>query len=174
MGKTLEIKTRRVCSFSGVTLKEACPASMESFYIPGISSEVPCSYHEFSKRENQTTIRIVYPENLIPFLSPFMKNNNHKHHFKINFPIHGGEYLLPNSKSSSFSTMDLNVIASSPFVELFWFLDGEMIAKTKSDFNLQWEMTPGKHTLVVSDAFGKSIKFNFLLQEWILVFNPRY
>ncbi len=154
--------SQKVCALSGAPAGHYCGEFIKDERIRGISSEAVCTVHRLNPETQR--VETVFPENIRSFLLNKTEASI-KPKLNIRFPVNGSEYLLPVSKDPLMpKNMECNVEADYSFEELFWFLDGQLIARTSKPF-CSLSLKKGAHTLAVSDKAGHSDRVNFMITQ---------
>jgi penicillin-binding protein 1C len=153
------VRTRTVCSLSGSPAAAACPQTLEAEYLPGTSTEVPCTLHSFQGTGNDRRVAITWPKNVAGFLSGKSEDQAEpiRSLLAIHSPADGGEYFLKDAGDH----LDFCIEQDKTPKKIFWFLNHELAAVSSAQEPFPWPMTPGKYELIASDEQGRSARISF-------------
>lgn len=146
------IAYRDVCAASGLPASSCCPRTRRAAYIRGVSSPAPCSVHQ---RAPDGSIVERWPAPIAAFLAragrpapPVAPDAC----LTIVSPQPGATYLAANHDAS------LRLSATGSDTELFWFLNGELVAHGCNDQRIPWPASRGAHDIVCADAHGRAAR----------------
>ncbi len=153
------VRTRTVCALSGLPAAAACPRTVDAEYLPGTSSEVPCTLHSFQGTGDERRVVITWPKQVAGFLAGRSDGQMEpiQSLLTIRTPADGGEYFQKDSGDH----LDFCVEQNKNPKKIFWFLNHELAAVSSAQEPFSWPMTPGKYELIASDEQGRSAKISF-------------
>ena len=149
------VKTRPVCSLSGMAVSSLCPQTSKGLFIEGVSSTETCTLHVM---ENGRAA-IKWPPELEGFFAD-AKNREEKIQDSITIisPRKSGVYEIAEGRDR------LPLIAEGGSGSLYWFADGTLIEEQNGK-SLFWKMTKGRHTISVTDDAGNSASVTIKAEE---------
>lgn len=179
------LKTRLVCSLSGLPLSQHCPASIEDVFIPGVSSVRVCHIHKTIQVDSITGERLcsscrpgrhfheekiaVFPASVatwlkangfaipvLPIHNPNCKRPIAGSHPIILSPTRDTVYQIRSNIPIEHQKIRLSASVSGDTQDVFWFLNGELIYKGEAVDTTFLTPTVGKHKLTCVDGAGRS------------------
>jgi penicillin-binding protein 1C len=157
------VRVHRVCAISGALPHAACRELIDEEYLPGTSHEGPCTVHRFVTAGDVRRIEEVWPAEAASFLAVPAPTGAKAPHIEITSPSPGGEYLLSPGEEAGSGFLHFSVASTSDIQEVFWFLNGEFLARASSNEALKWPMREGNFTLLASSGDGLSEEVRFLV-----------
>ncbi len=162
-----EIRTRRVCALSGAPASSACSRICNADFIPGVSSDVPCSVHRVVRNDGQNRVVTVWLAEVANFLAArdTSRAAPARRSIEILSPADGAEYVLTSNDNAAGHILEFSVQRVPDSSHIYWFLDGELLAQVPAGEAVRWPMASGHHELIAADARGASrrVKFSVLL-----------
>ena len=157
------VGTRHACSVSGAPVTAACPSGVVAEYLPGVSSDVPCRVHRFAVRDGVRQAVAVWPASVANYLASRAKPEGVVPRSRIDIlsPVSGGEYVLPVGRGIASWSLVLSARAASTASVLYWYLDGEFLARSSAGEAVRWPMRLGRHELIACDGSGASSRVTF-------------
>lgn len=148
-----------VCSISGAIPNENCLSTKKAYFIPGVSPINKCSVHRMISENGKNYVAEFWRSD---FLELFEKAGLPRTNAKIDrqyrtnppqiqSPLADTEYFVDKNNRDS---IILQADADYGVENLFWFIDNQLIAKTKPNEKYQWKAECGKYTLTVVDSNG--------------------
>ncbi|HOX38928.1 MAG TPA: penicillin-binding protein 1C [Candidatus Brocadiia bacterium] len=162
------ISTRRVCSLSGAPCGSACGETVVGEYIPGVSSEFPCRIHRSILCGNGREVEIVWPKDAAAWMNAGRREAGRsglESALRIVSPRNGEQYMISPAPCDFSNELCLTAKTGAAVCEVFWFLDGELLAKGPSDRPVKWAMTPGEHELVCSNGLSSTDRIRFSVSD---------
>ncbi len=179
------LKTRLVCSLSGLPLSLHCPTSIEDVFIPGVSSVRVCHIHKTIQVDTETGERLcsscrpgkhfhekkiaVFPASVATWLNangfaiPVLPKHNPNckrpiagSHPIILSPTQNTVYQIRSNIPLEYQKIKLSASVSGDTQDIFWFLNGELIYKGKAVDTTFLTPTVGNHKLTCIDGAGRS------------------
>jgi len=157
-----DVRTRRICALSGVPPGAACPETTEDEYLPGLSAEAPCAIHRFRGEGGDRRVVTVWPENVtIPHPREAETPSRARASLVILSPADDAKYLLPPDGAPASRSLHFRVHPMANAEHVYWFLDGELVARARPHEAVPWLLRPGRHELVVSDGRSTTARIGF-------------
>jgi penicillin-binding protein 1C len=165
------VTERDVCALSGMTANEWCPVRRRE-WLPTDGDLPPCSWHHLDDDHLITIWPAEYREWANSGMSgtqrvrkvlaiqgvqavPMVPRVADDEVFRIASPADGSTYLIDPTLRREFQTLTLRVVASSRGA-VEWWIDGRPVARTSADPAASWSLTPGTHTFVARDEYGRT------------------
>ena len=187
-----DLKDAVICRESGYLAGPECVHTDSLSVVPkGLKSDI-CPYHRKIHLDNTGTYRVnskCYPVSqmtgkswfvLPPLMEFYYKRHNPDYlplppvmagcldesidELEIVYPDWNSHLVIPRELDGSKGKVILEVAHRDPAMKVFWHIDDSFIGTTSGNHQLEWEIPPGKHTLVVLDEKGnsKSVSFEVL------------
>ena len=148
------VRSRSVCSLSGSPAGAVCPETLQAEYLPGVSREVPCSLHRFVADGGVRKVATVWPGDVASLLEhEEAAQDAQPPSIEVLSPMDDGEYVIAELGGK---TLDLTARTSGGASHIYWFLDGELLARAEPGQPVAWSMHPGEHELTASSGSGAS------------------
>lgn len=141
------IRYREVCAVSGAPPNPHCPRCVRSAHIAGVSDPRPCTVHRGTP---DGIVREVWPE---AYAAWRRAASTEEAGPRIVSPQQGSEYRIVDTLPSAVQTLNLEAVAST---ELYWFIDGELVGRSRGTAPVTWPLRPGRHTVACTDAQGRA------------------
>ncbi|NSW76323.1 MAG: penicillin-binding protein 1C [Candidatus Atribacteria bacterium] len=145
------IEWREVCSISGKLPSPACQNRSKAPFTKGVSRLEICDLHRFQNGQVVT----LWPKELSLFLEEqrvSLPTPNCTSPLTIASPADGKRYL-PNPLTRS---LRLPLRAETKENEVYWFVNGEFVGKSKRGASLFVTLSPGTHTITASSPSGNT------------------
>ncbi len=188
------VKIRRVCAVSGMIPTKNCDATVTELYLPGISSNAPCTVHRKILIDNATKTRLCsacktgrkYTEKIVeiwpPRVASWLKKNGYPvdeiperfpgcSHLAgeddpiIQSPAAKADYFIRPEADVRFQKILLKASVASDTRKIFWFLDGKLIWSGNPFVRKFILPEPGKHKLICLDNEGRSSEVEFRVKK---------
>ncbi|MEA1927099.1 MAG: penicillin-binding protein 1C [Candidatus Auribacterota bacterium] len=152
------LKKREVCSITGLSPNHNCPARRMGYYIPGITPSETCRVHKY----DGSKVVESWPPALADFLESKSLNSrsvlakhkevelNHRTRLKIKSPL-DGESFLRITGGGSFRQMIPLKASGGDGGDIYWFVNGVSIGRTRSGEEIFWELKEGIANIACSD-----------------------
>jgi len=183
--KPASVGTRKVCSLSGMPVNEDCPHSVDELFLYGKSPSRQCNMHRTVLVDAETGFRIskscigdkAYRKKLFTIWPPGIGTWMRRQGFPVDrippqhkdclqassgqrpiilSPQNDMEYFIRSGTPLEYQKIMLDASVSNTVSELYWFVDGEMLAAAaprEKQFLLPGE---GKHRIVCMEAEGRT------------------
>ncbi len=155
---------REICALSGAAANPWCPTKRRE-WMPVDKPLLPCSWHHLSgdglvtilpaeyeawsgKARRTTLAATTTAVRAVRAPAPRPSDG------VILSPTDGATYLIDPTLRREFQTLTLKAAASSGRVD--WTINGRPVGSSPPEGKLEWPLTPGKHTIAVKDASGRS------------------
>lgn len=151
--KPAAVETREVCTVSGQTPCPDCPRTVQDHAVKGVTRFQTCEAHRFGPDP-------VWP----PRVAEFLRTRGHAEAMAadggglaITSPADGSAYLVVrDANPAGRQRIPLTATAGDPAAALHWFVNDQYIGESRSGGTLFWDLRPGSHRVVCSDARGAS------------------
>ena len=179
------LKTRLVCSLTGLPLSPHCPTSTSDAYIPGVSSVRKCHVHKSIQVDITTGERLcsscrpgrqfreetieVWPAAVATWLNAngFAISQLPEHNVYCTRPLAGTHpiilspardnvYHIRSNIPVEYQKIRLSASVAGDTQEIFWFLNGELVFKGQAAESTFLTPIVGKHELTCIDGAGRS------------------
>lgn len=145
------IEWREVCSISGKLPSPACQNRSNAPFIKGVSRLEICDLHRFQNGQVVTLwpkeLSLFLEEQKVSFSAPHLTSP-----LTIASPADGKRYL-PNPLTRN---LRLPLRAETKENEVYWFVNGEFVGKSKSGASLFVTLSLGTHTITASSPSGNT------------------
>ena len=154
---------REVCSITGLPPNHNCPARRMGYYIPGVSPSGICRVHEYDGSK--------MVEHWPPELADFLESKGlssrsvptqHKEdklksmaRLKIKSPL-DGESFLKITGEGAFNQMIPLKASGGTGRDIYWFVNGVSIGRTRSGDEMFWELKDGTAIIACTETDGNS------------------
>ncbi len=158
-------RERRVCAVSGMAPGPCCGATAADWSIPGVTRHEVCTVHRRAAVEGpggvaRSGVREVWPPEVQAFLDRSREVASHvpaapaapRNPVRIVSPVAGSVFRRLGGPAER---IPLAATAESG-AQLWWFVDDRLLASVRAGDPLLWDLEPGRHVLVCSDASGRS------------------
>ncbi|MEN3187686.1 MAG: penicillin-binding protein 1C [Atribacterota bacterium] len=145
------IEWREVCSISGKLPSPACQNRSKAPFIKGVSRLEICNLHRFDNGQVVT----LWPKELSLYLEDQKRSSpitSPTISLTIASPADGKRYL-PNPLTRG---LRLPLRAETKENEVYWFVNGEFVGKSKRGASLFVTLSPGTHTITASSPSGNT------------------
>jgi penicillin-binding protein 1C len=189
-----KLKKMRVCRQSGYKAAEYCKDVLEELVSPAGEKTALCPYHKLIHLDRTGTYRVTdaceAPADMQHrawfILPPAMeyyykiKNSDYKvlPPFKAGCGDEGNNYVMemiyPKNNASIYVPVEfdgsrgkvvLNATHRNADAKIYWHIDGEYVATTKTYHQLAVSPPPGKHTLTLVDENGERLVQSFTILD---------
>lgn len=185
---------RQVCSLSGMPAGPHCAETTLDYYIPGVSSNKICDLHRVAVIDESTGLRVpdylrgtpgvvektyvewpsavaawyaatgVGNQNLPP-LDPKYATKISGEPPRIVSPSGDRVYQLRKGVAPEHQKIALMAEAASSVKNLYWFIDGELIATSNPGETAFYTPKPGTHELACQDELGRIAKISLVVSS---------
>ena len=184
------VKSRRVCSVSGMPAGPHCPSTEEELHVPGLSPHRVCDIHQVIQVDKETGKRLCphcrigrdYEERVIEKwparMAAWMEKNGYPldpvpEHFPrctriasgdgpvIVSPPDGSELKIRPGAPLRYQKIFLDASVSNLTRTVYWFLDGQLVFSGSPAEKVFILPAPGAHTLLCMDDEGRSTRSRF-------------
>jgi penicillin-binding protein 1C len=191
---TTQLKEVECCQKSGYPAKSYCPQRVR-LKQPVISFHGGwCPFHQqylIDKKtgervsslcwegvETEWVVRFIVPPRVKEILSksghsvdvipPWAERagrTEEKNKMEILYPPAGLKMFIPRDIGGHYEKIVLQAQHQIPATQLFWFLNGKFVGKTKEIHKLAVDLSPGEYTLTVQDKDGFSREVSFFVYK---------
>ena len=151
------VKKRAVCALSGTPPGPQCPATVDDWFISGVSSAAPCPVH----RLRQGAVVEVWP----PEVEAFNKSCTPSEticQIRLISPISGASYRkLDGMIVGQCLPLKAAWDGGGP---LFWFVDNLLVTNVQDAESASWPLVRGPHVVTVCSASGQSAKAEIVVE----------
>ena len=187
------VKRRKVCALSGMIPSPNCPETKEELYIPGVSPAKVCNIHrkiDIDKktgkrlcsicrqgREFETKIVCQWPAEIASWME---RNGFPVDDIPEHFPdcpriLSGGRpvilsptaqtvYKIRRGVDVAYQKILLEATVSNDTKNIFWLLDGKLVAEVDPKEKIFITPEPGKHRITCLDDLGRSAEVRFVVK----------
>lgn len=189
-----QLKKMRVCKQSGYKAGEYCRDVVEQLVSPAGEKTGLCPYHKLIHLDATASYRVTdqcEPTSSMVHQSWFIlppameyyykiKNSDYKAlpPFKAGCEVSGSNYVMdmiyPKNNASIYIPVELdgsrgkvvlNATHRNNDTRIYWHIDNEYVATTKTYHQLAVSPTPGKHTLTLVDENGERLVQTFTILD---------
>jgi penicillin-binding protein 1C len=157
------VTQRDVCALSGLAANEWCPVRRHE-WLPAGADLLPCSWHHLddgnlitiwpAEYRDWARVSTVPKVRMVPTVTAVRGAPADDAVFRIASPADGSTYLIDPTLRREFQAVSLRVVRSSRG-DVEWWIDGRPLARTSADPAASWSLTPGTHTFVARDDYGR-------------------
>jgi penicillin-binding protein 1C len=189
-----KLKKMRVCRQSGYKAGEYCKDIVEELVSPAGEKTVLCPYHKLIHLDKTGTFRVtdacespadmlhlswfVLPPameyyykiknseyKLLPAFKPGCGDEGNNYVMDMIYPKDYASIYVPVEFDGSRGKVVLNATHRNADAKIYWHIDGEYIATTKSYHQLAVSPPPGKHMLTLVDDKGERLVQTFTILD---------
>jgi penicillin-binding protein 1C len=189
----ITVDTRQVCAVSGMPPGPHCPATVDELYIPGVSPVTTCTIHKEILVDSLSGFRLCrycssgkHVKNMIfeewsPKIATWLAKSGHaiaaipEHNPGctgtyagdrpvIFSPNEDVTYIIRSHVPLDDQGIPLEASVAAGAKKIFWFIDGELYAKTEPGEKLFYTPVAGSHKLICTDEEGRSSSLTFVVQ----------
>lgn len=184
-GKPTSVGVRKVCPLSGRLATENCPETVDELYIYGVSPTAQCDMHRKFYIDDETGLRLSiscragrgYKEKLFVIwpreIAMWMKREGWPVEDVPEYrkdcgafasgqapviisPQADVEYYMRDDAPAEHQKIPLDAAVSNTVNEVFWFVDGEMLASGPPTEKHFYFPARGRHRIICMDSEGYS------------------
>lgn len=189
-----KLKKMRVCRQSGYKAGEYCKEVLEELVAPAGEKTVLCPYHKLIHLDRTGTYRVtdaceapadmqhrdwfILPPameyyykiknsdyKMLPPFKPGCGDEGNNYVMDMIYPKNNASIYVPVEFDGSRGKVVLNATHRNAAAKIYWHIDGEYVATTKSYHQLAVSPPPGKHTLTLVDENGERLMQNFTILD---------
>jgi len=178
-----DLKSVKICSYSGMLASESCPEVKESFIPIQYQANKVCIYHHslhidkknktivcsrcWHGREYEKKKVLILPADVVqvyldngiiiedqPVHNKECQYGGNSKQLKIIYPLDKSKIWLPRGFDNTQQKIVLKAAHSKPNTMIYWHLDNYLIKETSRHHQFAVDLNRGTHTLSVIDKYG--------------------
>ena len=162
----LRLQSVEICALSGMAANSWCPTKRRE-WIPADDNLRPCAWHHLTDEGLLTVFPPEYQQwardhtdNPLMHWPREVATVRHVRELQVDSlriasPPDGATYSIDPTLRREFQSLPLRAVMPSPG-RVEWSVDRRSLGTSTTDGNIEWPLSPGRHTFVARDADGRS------------------